>query len=251
MVTTRRTAANDRRTLECHRFETGRRLPPPSVTFTKTLSVKFLFDLLPVILFFATFKIGQGNADALAGFIQSVLGGGLDPEQAPVLAATFVAIIASIIQVAFVLARGKKPEPMLWISLAIIVVFGSLTLILHDATFIKVKPTILYWVFSALLVFAHATNRNFIRKILGEQIELSCAAWRTLQLAWLGFFFITGALNLLVAFTCETETWVNFKLFGILGLTLAFTVAMGFWIAKTTGQLEKAVNKRSTPDDSH
>lgn len=205
--------------------------------------MKFLFDLFPVILFFAAFKLGQSNADTLAVWIQSVLGGAPDPEQAPVLAATFVAIAASVIQVVIVLARGKRPEPMLWISLAIIVVFGSLTLILHDATFIKVKPTILYWVFGGILLFAQLTRRNFLTKLLGTQIQLPCAAWRTMQSAWMLFFFITGALNLLVAFTCETATWVNFKLFGLLGLTLAFTIALGFWIAKITGQLNTPERK--------
>ena len=213
--------------------------------------MKFLFDLFPVILFFAAFKLGQANADALAAWLQPILGGTLDPEQAPVLAATAVAIIASIVQVAIVFLKGKKPEPMLWISLAIIVVFGSLTLILHDATFIKVKPTILYWVFAGILLFAHITGRNFITKLLGAQIQLPPAAWHTMQLAWIAFFFITGALNLLVAFTCETDTWVNFKLFGILALTLAFTVALGFWIAKLTGELKKPAANAERLEDHH
>ena len=201
--------------------------------------MKFLFDLFPVILFFAAFKLGQGNADQLAGWIQAMFGGAADPEQAPVLIATLVAIIASFVQVGLVLARGKKPEPMLWISLAIIVVFGSLTLILHDATFIKVKPTILYWVFAAILGFAHLTHRNFMTKLLGTQIQLPPAAWNKLQLAWIGFFSVTGILNLIVAFTCETETWVNFKLFGILGLTLVFALGLGFWMVKVTEQLKR------------
>lgn len=201
--------------------------------------MKFLFDLFPVILFFAAFKLGQGNADQLAGWIQAMFGGAADPEQAPVLIATLVAIIASFVQVGLVFARGKKPEPMLWISLAIIVVFGSLTLILHDATFIKVKPTILYWVFAAILTFAHVTHRNFMTKLLGTQIQLPPASWNKLQLAWIGFFFVTGILNLLVAFTCETETWVNFKLFGILGLTLVFALGLGFWMVKVTEQLKR------------
>ena len=122
--------------------------------------MKLLFDLFPVILFFVTFKFGQSNSTELAAWLQGFLGGAADPEQAPVLAATLVAIVASVVQFGIVLARGKKPEPMLWISLVIILVFGSLTLLLHDSTFIKVKPTILYWVFAAILGFAAVTGRN-------------------------------------------------------------------------------------------
>lgn len=194
--------------------------------------MKLLFDLFPVILFFVTFKFGQSNSTELAAWLQGFLGGATDPGQAPVLAATLVAIVASVVQFGIVLARGKKPEPMLWISLVIILVFGSLTLLLHDSTFIKVKPTILYWVFAAILGFAAITGRNFLTKLLGSQIKLPEAAWKKMQIAWILFFFLTGGLNLLVAFLCETETWVNFKLFGILGLTLIFTIALGFWITR-------------------
>lgn len=151
--------------------------------------MKLLFDLFPVILFFVTFKFGQSNSAELAAWLQGFLGGAADPEQAPVLAATLVAIVASVVQFGIVLARGKKPEPMLWISLVIILVFGSLTLLLHDSTFIKVKPTILYWVFAAILGFAAVTGRNFLTKLLGSQIKLPEAAWKKMQIAWILFFF--------------------------------------------------------------
>lgn len=200
----------------------------------KKAPVKLLFDLFPVILFFISFKVAQSQSDAAMAITNGLLGGGIDPSQAPVLCATTVAIAASIIQVALVLIRGRKVEPMLWISLAIIVVFGGLTLWLHNPLFIKWKPTILYWVFAGILGYGAATRRNFIQKLLGKQLELPAHAWDTLQKAWIGFFSVVGIVNIAVAYTCSTEAWVNFKLFGLLGLTFAFTIAIGFYMARFT-----------------
>ena len=120
---------------------------------------------------------------------------------------------------------------MLWISVAMILVFGSLTIWLHDEMFIKWKPTILYWVFALILVFGMLTGRNFIKSLLGKQLELPAPAWRKLLLSWIGFFSVVGVLNLIVAYTCSTDFWVNFKLFGLMGLTLLFTLGIGFYIA--------------------
>ena len=166
--------------------------------------MKFFYDLLPVILFFVTFKVAQGNP---------------------------AAILVSLLQIVFNLVSGKKVEPMLWISVAIILVFGSLTIWLHDEMFIKWKPTILYWVFALILVFGMLTGRNFIKSLLGKQIELPAPAWRKLLLSWIAFFLVVGVLNLVVAYTCSTDFWVNFKLFGLMGLTLLFTLGIGFYIA--------------------
>ena len=201
--------------------------------------MKFLFDIFPVILFFAAFKGAEhfpAEAIDLAG---SLIGDGVTATTAPVFLATVTAIVATFLQIGWLKVKRRKIEPMLWISLAVIVVFGGLTLWLKNEMFIKWKPTILYWVFAAILTFAHVTHRNFMTKLLGTQIQLPPAAWNKLQLAWIGFFFVTGILNLLVAFTCETETWVNFKLFGILGLTLVFALGLGFWMVKITEQLKR------------
>ncbi|MEG0822496.1 MAG: septation protein A [Burkholderiaceae bacterium] len=194
--------------------------------------MKLLFDLLPVILFFASFKFAQGNPDASAAFANAWLGGGIDATQAPVLISTAVAIVASLAQVAWVIARGRKVDTMLWISLAVIVVFGGLTLWLHDETFIKWKPTILYWLFGALLIGGAATGRNFIRKLLGEQLVLPAPVWSRLLVAWVVFFAVMGVINLAVAYSVPTEVWVNFKLFGLFGLTLVFTIGMGVYVSR-------------------
>ncbi len=136
--------------------------------------MKFFYDLLPVILFFVTFKVAQGNPDYAASLCNSWLGNGFDASQAPIICATAAAILVSLLQIVFNLVSGKKVEPMLWISVAIILVFGSLTIWLHDEMFIKWKPTILYWVFALILVFGMLTGRNFIKSLLGKTARTSC-----------------------------------------------------------------------------
>ena len=177
--------------------------------------MKFLFDLFPVILFFVAFKL-QG-----------------------IYVATAVAIAASVGQIGWLWLRGRKIDTMLWVSLAIIVVFGSATLLLQDETFIKWKPTVLYWLFACVLGASELLFRkNLIRKMLGEQIQLPEPAWKKLNFAWTGFFAGMGFLNLYVAFNFPTDTWVNFKLFGGMGLMLAFVIAQGLFLAKYVEQKE-------------
>jgi intracellular septation protein len=199
---------------------------------------KFLFDLLPVILFFGAYKLAQTLPEQSQAWANDWLGrfvadGRIPADQTAILVATAVAIVVSIVQVAWQLARGRKVEPMLWLSVAVIIVFGGATIWLHDETFIKWKPTILYWLFGAILLAGRlGWRRNFIRQLLGPQLTLPAFAWDRLLWAWVGFFLFAGALNLFVAFTYSTDTWVNFKLFGLMGLTLAFTIAVGLWLAR-------------------
>lgn len=199
---------------------------------------KLLTDLLPVLLFFLVYKLASGAPDAAAAFAQStfgglISGGRVPPDQAPIIVATAVAIVVSLAQVVWLLARGRRVEPMLWISVAIIVVFGGATIWLHDETFIKWKPTILYLVFGGTLAGARlAAGRNLLRTLLGAQIRLPGPVWERLLWAWAGFFFALAALNLTVAYTMSTDAWVNFKLFGLMGLTFAFTLANGVWLAR-------------------
>ena len=186
------------------------------------LTMKLLFDLFPVILFFAAFKIAEGQPDAAIALAERFMGEGLTAMTAPVF-----------LQVAWLMLRGRKVEPMLWISLAVIVVFGSLTLYLRNEMFIKWKPTILYWIFGGILVYGNFAGRNFIRMLLSKaEIEMPGHAWGTLQNMWIGFFAAMGVVNLLVAYLCSTDTWVNFKLFGLMGLTLVFTIGIGVFMTK-------------------
>ena len=197
------------------------------------LTMKLLFDLFPVILFFAAFKIAEGQPDAAIALAERFMGEGLTAMTAPVFIATVVAIAATFLQVGWLMLRGRKVEPMLWISLAVIVVFGSLTLYLRNEMFIKWKPTILYWIFAAaLLVSAYGLRKNLIRTMLEAQMKLPEPLWNPLNLAWAGFFAVMGCLNLLVAYNFSEETWVNFKLFGGMGLMLVFVLAQGLLLSK-------------------
>jgi intracellular septation protein len=195
--------------------------------------MKFLFDLFPVILFFVAFKIAGANESIAYDFATRWLGDGIAPNQAPILIATAVVIIATFGQIAWVWLRHRKVDTMLWVSLAIIVVFGGATLYLHDETFIKWKPTVLYWLFGlVLLVSASVFRKNLIRALMKEQIVLPDAIWSRLNAAWISFFAVMGVANLFVAFNFSTDTWVNFKLFGTMGLMLLFVLAQGMLLSK-------------------
>jgi len=200
--------------------------------------MKLLFDLLPVILFFTTFKVAGAYPQQSFALATSALGwligDGTIPEgQAPILLATAVAIIASLLQVGWQLARGHKVDTMLWISLGVIVVFGGATIWFHDETFIKWKPSILYWLFGASLLTGHFLwKRNLVKSLLGAQIEVPEPVWGRLLWAWIVFFAAMGIVNLAVAYSVSTDVWVNFKLFGLFGLTLVFTLAIGIYLAR-------------------
>jgi intracellular septation protein len=200
--------------------------------------MKLLFDLFPVILFFVAYKLGtsfphEAGALAASWLAPLVASGGVSDEQAPILLATAVAIVASLAQVGWLLARKKKVEPMLWVSVGVIVVFGGATIWLNDETFIKWKPSILYLLFAGSLVAGRVFwQRNFVRTLLGAQIDLPEPIWEKLLWVWCGFFGLLAAANLIVAYTFSTDAWVNFKLFGLMGLTLAFVVGIGLWLAQ-------------------
>jgi len=122
---------------------------------------------------------------------------------------------------------------MLWISLGLVVVLGGLTVWLHSETFIKWKPTGLYWAMGlSLLVSQYLFGRNLLKTLLGEQLQLPEGVWYRLSLAWVAFFAAMGLINLWVAYSFSTDTWVNFKLFGGIGLMLLFTLAQGLYISR-------------------
>ncbi len=194
--------------------------------------MKLLFDLFPVILFFAAFKGAEHFSSESLALAQSVLGSGVTPLTAPVFLATITGIAATFVQLLWLKIRGRRIEPMLWISLAVICVFGGLTLWLKNEMFIKWKPTILYWIFAAILLYGSFTGRNFIRTLMKGQIELEETAWRKLQHLWIGFFVVVGFINLAVAYSFPTDIWVNFKLFGLIALTMIFTIGVAVWMTK-------------------
>lgn len=171
--------------------------------------MKLLFDLFPVILFFIAFKI-QG-----------------------IYVATAIAIAATVAQIIWTKYRHGKVDAMLWVSFAIIGVFGGATLLLHDETFIKFKPSVLYWLFSVILLASNLFfKKNLMRSLLSEKMALPVRIWDRLNLSWSLFFAVLGFINLYVAFNYATDTWVNFKLFGFTGLMLVFIIGQSAWLAK-------------------
>ncbi len=177
--------------------------------------MKFLFDLFPVILFFAAYKF------------------------ADIYIATGVAIAATMAQVGWVHFRHGKVDKMLWISFGLILVFGGMTLFLRDPTFIKWKPTVLYWLFATVLLgSALLFKKNLIRGMLEEQVTLPEPLWMRLNIAWVAFFVTMGILNLYVANNYSEADWVNFKLFGGMGLMFAFIIAQGLLLAKYVEEKE-------------
>jgi len=171
--------------------------------------MKFLFDLFPIILFFAAFKIYD------------------------IYVATAVAIVATIIQIGWAKYRHGKVDNMLIASGVIIVVFGGATLLLHDETFIKWKPTVLYWLFGlGLAVASIVFKKNLIRSMMEKQISMPDPIWNKLNGAWAGFFILLGFLNIYIAYNFTTEAWVNFKLFGTMILMFAFIIGQSLMISK-------------------
>ena len=171
--------------------------------------MKLLLDFFPIVLFFVAFKVWD------------------------IYIATGVAIAATIAQIAWFRYSTGKVEPMQWLSLGIIVVFGGATILAHDETFIKWKPTVLYWLMGgALAIGLLGFRKNLLKSVMGAQLELPETAWRAMTWSWIAFFAVMGVLNLWVAFNFDTATWVNFKLFGGLGLMAVFVVGQALYLGR-------------------
>ncbi|MEY3654372.1 MAG: hypothetical protein RL739_2542 [Pseudomonadota bacterium] len=171
--------------------------------------MKLLLDFFPILLFFGAFKIWG------------------------IFVATTVAIVATLIQLAWMRYSTGRTEPMQWLSLGVIVVFGGATLIAQDETFIKWKPSVLYWAMGgALLVGQVFFRRNWLQSLMKSQMVLPDHAWRVMLWSWCGFFAVMGVLNLWVAYHFDTDTWVNFKLFGGMGLMLVFVLAQAMYLGR-------------------
>ncbi len=200
--------------------------------------MKLLLDFLPILLFFGTFKFAETRKEAAADFATQhfgflVSGGKVGPGEAPVLLATVVVILATLAQVLWLKARGRKVDTTLWVSLVLVVVFGGLTIWFHSETFIKWKPSVLYWAMGTALWLAPlVSGKNLLKVLLGEQMQLPPKVWHRLNFAWVAFFAGMGLLNLWVAYSFSTDTWVNFKLFGGIGLMLLFTLAQGVYLSR-------------------
>lgn len=171
--------------------------------------MKILLDFLPIAVFFAAFKLFD------------------------IWVATGVAIAATVLQIAWLRWSTGKVEPVQWLSLGVIVLFGGATLLAHNDTFIKWKPTVLYWLMGGALAIGQLVfKRNLLKSLMGAQMSLPESAWRSLSWSWTAFFAAMGVLNLWVAFHFDTDTWVNFKLFGGLGLMVLFVLGQALYLSR-------------------
>jgi intracellular septation protein len=171
--------------------------------------MQLLLDFLPVLAFFVAYLL------------------------ADIYVATVVLIVAVLIQTAVSFVRHRKVSPMLLISAALVLLFGGLTLWLHDATFIKWKPTIVNLLLAVGFGASHfMRGPTVVNRLLGDSVQLGEADWRRLNLMWIGFFLFSAVANLYVAYNFAEATWVKFKLFGLLGLTLLFVLLQGVWLAR-------------------
>ena len=209
--------------------------------------MKFLFDFFPLILFFLVYKLGNGNEAAASALADQYLGGlvaggKIAAEQAPIMLATVVAILATFLQVGYLMLRRRKVDTMLWVSFFVIVVFGGATIYFHDETFIKWKPTMLYWIFAAALFVSQVFfGKNLMRSVMKEALPLPDAIWPRVGYAWMVFLFLLGALNLLMAFVVfrdNTAAWVNFKVFGMTAIFFVFSMGQALMLVKHVPQEE-------------
>jgi intracellular septation protein len=200
--------------------------------------MKLLFDYFPLILFFAIFKLAGANPDVAVTFANHyfsswVSGGVIGASQAPITLATVATIIATALQIMYLLARKKKVDAMMWLVLAIITVFGGATIYFNNDTFIKWKPTVFYWTAAlAFLIGNVVFKKNFTRALIDKFFVAPDAVWNKLNLAWVIFFGLLGMLNLYVAFNFTLDQWVSFKVFGATGLTFAFVMGQSVFLMK-------------------
>lgn len=171
--------------------------------------MKFLFDFFPIVLFFVAYKIYG------------------------IYAATVVAIAASFVQVGLFWLKHKRFETTHLLTLGLIVIFGGATLLLKDEMFIKWKPSVLNWLLGMVFLGSQFIGKqNITQRMLGNNIALPASGWTRLNLSWAGFFILLGFINLYVVYNFDTDTWVNFKLFGMLGLTFLFVIAQAFYLSR-------------------
>lgn len=171
--------------------------------------MKLLFDFFPIFIFFIIFKFWG------------------------VYVATAAFLIASCVQIGGYWLIHRRLEKMHIITFIIGMLLGGATLVLHNAMFIKWKPTAIYWGFALILFITHFFNKKtLIQSMMESNISLPTAIWKKLNISWGLFFSLMGALNLYVVYHFDTNTWVNFKLFGLLGCTLVFIIIQSIYLSR-------------------
>ncbi|MCG8610738.1 MAG: septation protein A [Pseudomonadales bacterium] len=183
--------------------------------------MKAFTDFFPLILFFIAYQYTKD-----------------------IITATGVLIIASAIQVSYLWIRFRKVEKMHIITLVLVVFFGGLTIALQDETFIKWKPTAVSWIFAVALIFSQLfTRKNLVQRMMEDNLELPANIWININGLASAFFFICGVLNIWIAYTFSQEFWVNFKVFGFIGLNILFVIGIGLYISPYISEKDAPVSK--------
>ena len=171
--------------------------------------MKLLFDFLPIVLFFVAYKLTD------------------------IYVATGVLVMVTLAQTGWIWIRQRRVEKLPLITAGLVLILGGATLLFQDPLFVKWKPTVVNWLFAIAFVGSRFIGQQtLLERMLGGQLELPAPVWVKLTFAWAFFFFAMGVANLYVAFTFDENTWVNFKLFGMLGLTLVFVLAQAAYMSR-------------------
>ncbi|MBN9288738.1 MAG: septation protein A [Gammaproteobacteria bacterium 39-13] len=183
--------------------------------------MRLFYDLLPIIVFFIAYKFYN------------------------IYVATATAMVAAIVQIGTSLFRGQRPDMMQLVTLAMVVILGGATLLFRNELFIKWKPTVVYWVLGCIFLGSQLlSEKTLVQKMLDKSLSLPPKAWTKLNISWFSFFFFMGVLNLVIVYSFDTDTWVNFKLFGTLGLTVIFVVVQGVLVSR---YLPEGNQEKNTP----
>ena len=194
-----------------------------TITVLARIDMKLFFDFLPLVLFFIAYKFGGGT----------YLWDGQGYDIKGIYVATAVMIVATICQNAYSWFRHGKLEKSHLITLVMVVTLGGATLWLQDPNFIMWKPTVVNWLFAAAFLGAQFfTKQSLLERMMSEHLQLPNFVWSRLNFAWIIFFILSGVANLYVAFNFDEATWVNFKLFGLLGLTILFIIAQSVYLSR-------------------
>lgn len=201
--------------------------------------MKLLIDFLPIVIFFVVYKLAPELISAFEPWLSPESITALNATQ-PIILATAVLIPATILQIAYTRWKTGKTETMHLVTLALVVLLGGATVILQNKEFIMWKPTVVNWLFAvAFLGSQWFMEKSFLQRMMEQAIDMPNSTWKKLNYAWVCFFIVSGFANIIVAYNFSENTWVNFKLFGMLGLTIAFIIGQSFFLYRYMEQKEQ------------
>lgn len=201
--------------------------------------MKLLIDFLPIVIFFVVYKLSPELISALEPILSADSIALLNNTQ-PIILATAVLIPATVLQILYTRWKTGNVEKMHLVTLALVVLMGGATVILQNKEFIMWKPTVVNWLFAAAFLGSQwFMEKSFLQRMMEQAVEMPDSTWKKLNYAWVIFFIVSGIINLLVAYNFSEDTWVNFKLFGMLGLTIVFIIGQSLFLYRYMDQKEQ------------